>query len=275
MDLLSRPELLDRLAAAYALGTLRGGARRRFETLARRSPALRLRAQLWQERLMSLTELQHAQVPGPNVWKRIENLVAAEARPQAAAPVLAAPAAPAEKLLRALGLWRLGALAGAVATVAAVVVALNLRGDLQGSQTELAALQTQGRALAQQNATLTAQLAAQPDIRYVAVLADDKATATVLATFDPKHNTLTLKRVGNYQEAADKSLQLWAIPAAGAPRSLGVLGADAVARLAAAEQVVGQSPLLAISLEPKGGVPGEGGPTGPVLFKGAVLQTPL
>lgn len=263
MELLNHPELLDRLAAAYALGTLRGGARRRFEALARRSPAVRVSAQVWQERFMSLTELQHGQAPHPNVWKRIENLVVAE-RPL-----------PAPTRQRAPGFWRLGALAGAVATVAAVAVALGLRGDLRGTEQQLAQLQAQGRELATRNAALTAQLAAQPDIRYVAVLADDRASATVLATFDPKHNTLTLKRVGSYQEAADKSLQLWAIPAAGAPRSLGVLGTDAVARFTAAEQVVGQSPLMAISLEPKGGVPGEGGPTGPVLFKGAVLQTPL
>jgi anti-sigma-K factor RskA len=34
-------------------------------------------------------------------------------------------------------------------------------------------------------------------------------------------------------------------------------------------------PALAISLEPKGGVPSSGGPTGPVLFKGALIQTAL
>jgi anti-sigma-K factor RskA len=263
MDLLKHPELLDRLASAYALGTLRGGARRRFEALARRSPPVRVAAQVWQERFISLTELQPGEAPDANVWKRIENLVVAE-RP-----------APAPSAAPTANRWRWGALAGAIATVAALAVALNLRGELQGTQQQLAQLQTQGRELAARNAALTAQLAAQPEIRYVAVLADDKAAATLLATYDPKHTTLTLKRVGSYQEAADKSLQLWAIPAAGAPRSLGVMSAEAVARFPAVEQVVGQSPLLAISLEPKGGVPGEGGPTGPVLFKGAVLQTPL
>ena len=33
--------------------------------------------------------------------------------------------------------------------------------------------------------------------------------------------------------------------------------------------------LVSRSLEPKGGVPSEGGPTGPVLFKGALIQRML
>ncbi len=274
MNITDRPDLVDRLAAAYALGILRGGARRRFETLARRSPGLRVAAQLWQERLMSITELQLREAPGPNVWKRIENLIAAQ--PRALPAVAPAAAGVASDLLRrARNLWRGAALAAGVASLAAVVVALNLRGELDGQAAQLAQARTQGLTLVRQNAELMAQLQAQPDIRYVAVLADDKAAPSMLVTFDPKHSRLTLKRVGGYQEAADKSLQLWALPPGGAPRSLGVLGSDAVARLAAVEQVVGQSPAMAVSLEPKGGVPGEGGPTGPVLFKGAVLQTPI
>ena len=59
---------------------------------------------------------------------------------------------------------------------------------------------------------------------------------------------------------------------AGGPRSLGVLGADKVLNFAAAEGDVREVPTLAISLEPKGGVPSAGGPTGPVLFKGALIQ---
>ena len=263
MDLTQHPELLDRIAAAYALGTLRGGARRRFEAMARGSPTVRAAALVWHERLNALTELQRAEAPGPNVWKRIENLLDAQPRPQA----VAAPA-------RAPRLWKLGALAGALATIAAVAVVLNLSRDLDLRDSELAQLRQQGTQLAQRNSQLAAQLQAQPDIRYVAVLADEKASASMLALFDPKHNTLTLKRVGEYQEAADKSLQLWALTD-GTPRSIGVLSGEAVMKLAAVEQQLQQSPALAISLEPKGGVPGEGGPTGPVLFKGAVLQTPL
>jgi anti-sigma-K factor RskA len=272
MNLLRHPELVDRLAASYALGTLRGGARRRFEALARRSPQVRVAAQVWQERFMSMTELQQSEAPNPQVWKRIENLVASERLPL---PVVDGPSARADFLRRALNWWRAGAVAAAVVAVAAMAVTLNLRGELGARDTQLAQLQGQGRDLARRNQELVSQLQAQPDVRYVAVLTDDKANPAVLATFDPKRNTLTLKRVGAFQEGPDKSLQLWAIPPAGTPRSLGVLSQQPVLRLTAAEQVVGQSPALAISLEPKGGVSGENGPTGPVLWKGAVLQTPV
>lgn len=271
MNILNRPDLMDRLAAAYALGTLRGGARRRFEALARQSPTLRVTAQVWQERFMSMTELQQSEAPGPNVWKKIENLVAAEAR-----PVAAAPAAPLATLARkAESFWRLMTMGAGAVALGVLAVTVSLRMQLEDQRTELAQVQTRGQTLARQNEQLLAQAQRQPDVRYVSVLMDDKSAPAMLATFDPKHGTLTLKRIGSYQEGPEKSLQLWAIPASGAPRSLGVLGEQPVLRLAAQEQVVGQSPALAISLEPKGGVPGEGGPTGPVLWKGAVLQTPI
>ena len=108
----------------------------------------------------------------------------------------------------------------------------------------------------------------------VAVLADDRSSASMLVTFDPKHSTLTLKRLGTFQEGPSKSLQLWAVPPSGGPRSLGVLGETPVVKLTAAENQVRDPHMLAVSLEPKGGVPGEGGPTGPVLFKGPMLPTP-
>jgi anti-sigma-K factor RskA len=269
MNILGRPDLMDRLAAAYALGTLRGGARRRFEALARRSPALRAQALVWQERFMSMTELQPSEVPSPNVWKRIANEVAAQPRPAAAAPG-------ADLLRRARDWWRAGALAAAVVGIAAIAVTLNLRNDLAFSQEQVAQLRQQGLQLASQNRELAARMQAQPEVRYVSVLHDDKATPMMLALFDPKHGTLTLKRMADFAEGPEKSLQLWAVPATGgAPRSLGVLPEQEVLRLPAQPQLVAQSPLFAITLEAKGGVP-EGTPAqGPVLWKGAVLQAPL
>lgn len=271
MNILERPELVDHLAASYALGTLRGGARRRFETLARSSPALRVAAHVWQERLMSITELQQSETPSANVWKRIENLLATEPRAMAAAVADGGT----DLLRRARNWWRAGALAAVTATVAVVAITLNLSGELQGTQVQLAQLQAQGRDLVRQNTQLVAQLQAMPDVRYVSVLHDDKATPMMLALFDPKHNTLTLKRMGNFQEGPEKSLQLWAVPPSGAPRSLGVLADQPVLRLTAAEQVVGQSPLFAITLENKGGVPEGTAAQGPLIWKGAVLRTPL
>ena len=97
----------------------------------------------------------------------------------------------------------------------------------------------------------------------------------MLVTFDPRKRTLSLQRIGDFQVGADKSLQLWALPPSGGPRSLGVLGEQRIVRLEATEGDVASVPTLAISLEPKGGVPGAGGPTGPVLFKGALIQNSL
>ena len=52
-------------------------------------------------------------------------------------------------------------------------------------------------------------------------------------------------------------------------------GNDKVLRLTAAEGDVRELPTMAICLEPKGGVPSAGRPTGPVLFKGVLIQKVL
>src|SRR5215208_3695310 len=115
MNLLDHPELADRLAAAYGLGTLRGGARRRFEAQARRSPALRAAALAWQERFAAMTELQPGEAPSANVWKRIEIELTNQRRPGAVTS--------AEPLSqRALRWWRGAAFAGGLATAAAIGV---------------------------------------------------------------------------------------------------------------------------------------------------------
>ena len=67
MNLLKNPALLDQLAACHALGTLRGGARRRFEALARTHAPVRAAALIWQGRMASVAELQPQAAPSPAV----------------------------------------------------------------------------------------------------------------------------------------------------------------------------------------------------------------
>jgi anti-sigma-K factor RskA len=256
MNISNNPSLVEQLAASYALGTLRGGARRRFETLARDNATLRAAALIWQGRLASVAELQPQAAPSPLVWQRIENLVKADKQAQSMQAARVTPVA-AGNWWASLGLWRGATGAAALAAVVALVAGLNLNTRLNGQLQEL-----------------TAKLAATPEIQYVAVLADDKAEASMLVTFDPKNGRLLLKRVGAFREQADKSLELWALPPGAAPQSLGVLSAEPVVRLTAAGGALRQVPTLAISLEPKGGVPPGSGPSGPVLFKGALIQTP-
>ena len=266
MNLSQNPELLDRLAAAYSLGTLRGGARRRFEQLAREYPQVRAAALLWQGRWSAFSELQQPVAPDDAVWVRINNLLQAEkTNAQLAQQRNAAPPLP----VRALAWWRGLALAGSFAAVAAVAVGLwSHQGLKVASQQQLASLQTQLQ-------TALAALQAAPQIQYVAVLADGKADASMLVTFDPKNKLLVLQRVSGFKEADNQSLQLWALPQQGAPRSLGVMGAGKLEQISAQETDVNAIPALAISLEPKGGVPSATGPTGPVLFKGALIRRDL
>lgn len=259
MDIHRHPELIDRLAAAHALGTLRGGARRRFEAIAREQPAVRVAALVWQGRVSGMTELQPPAEPAPAVWNRIHNLVRADGEQRAMAAARTAPAAPAPRgWWHHLPLWRSAGIAGLCTLVIAAVTVSGLRERLDTQTAQVAALQQ--------------QLASTPEVRYVAVLQDDRDQPAVLVTFDPRNNRLSLQRVGGFQEAADRSLQLWALPPDSAPRSLGVLSPERLLQLAASESAVREVPALAISLEPLGGVPSERGPTGPVLFKGALIQ---
>ncbi len=64
-------ELLDRLAAEYVLGTLRGRARRRFERWLL-SPQVSSLVHAWEERLAGLEPALEAVMPPAKVWSGIE-----------------------------------------------------------------------------------------------------------------------------------------------------------------------------------------------------------
>jgi anti-sigma-K factor RskA len=103
-----RPELRERLAAEYALGTLRGLARRRFERVLAADAALRDLVQDWELRLNLLAESAPAVAPPARVWERIVQRLG--------------PAPAREGLLarwwNSLGFWRGAGLLAMAATAA-------------------------------------------------------------------------------------------------------------------------------------------------------------
>jgi anti-sigma-K factor RskA len=67
----AHPELRDRLAAEYALGTLCGLARRRFERLLPGNAGLRDLVKDWELRVNLLAESAPVVEPPPHVWEQI------------------------------------------------------------------------------------------------------------------------------------------------------------------------------------------------------------
>lgn len=106
----SRPSLVDRLAAEHVLGTLRGPARRRFESLLPAHPAMRAAVAAWQTRLLPLCAIVRPVQPSPRVWAGVEQRLFADA-------------APVPRWWQRLALWQ-GA--SAFATVAALSLGLVL-----------------------------------------------------------------------------------------------------------------------------------------------------
>ncbi len=95
------PDLAHRLAAEYALGTLRGRARARFEAIARADAEVDAIRRQWEAAFAPFTERVPAVEPPARVWARSEERVT---RPRGA--------------WSSVGFWRsFGMLAGGVATV--------------------------------------------------------------------------------------------------------------------------------------------------------------
>jgi anti-sigma-K factor RskA len=231
MNIRDNAQLRDRLAAEYALGTLRGGARRRFETWLRDDRLLRAAVADWQGRLAPLAELQRPVTPPARVWEAIERRLA---------PAPEGPRAPWWQFWRTSAARPWGVLALAASAGALVLVV-----------------------------RLAAPPVSAPRTEQIAALSDAQSQTVMVVTADTRHGRLRVRVAEDVHVPADRTLQLWAITRAGKPRSLGILPDNRSTDLALdARAVAPDVALLAISLEPKGGSPDPNGPTGPVLYKG-------
>lgn len=252
-------KLRQMLAAEYALGTLRGRARRRLEKLAEKDLGLRREITFWESRLAELgLELKPVEPP-PAVWLGIEH------RTRVAAPKVTPirpPAAPAAATAKPASPWRI--LAG-LATAAAVVVAV-LVGQ-RGTAPE-------GIATPGPIAKIEPSAPAKPaEPTYVALLKLPEATMQWTFSIAPEHGRVKVAASGEYAQLGAHSLELWVITPGG-PVSLGVLPVSGTAEMPMPSELAaaaGDTMTLAVSLEPVGGSP-TGKPTGPVLTSGAAVK---
>lgn len=255
MNIAQHPELVERLAAAYALGTLRGPARRRFEALARQHPGVRAAVLKWESHWSGLTEIQAEYTPPAAVWRRIDNLVQADeakAKLAQARQSITFFSEPQHRWWHSWPLWQ-GTAFASLTIAALVVIQVG-----QQQKLEVAQLQQERQSLA--------------STKVVAILADGQAKAQLVVSYNTRDSVLIVEHVGAYRAADDKDLQLWALPPGNAPVSLGVLTRQGMMRVPLKNQDLAAIPAMAVSLEPLGGVPGHSGPTGPVIFKGSVIR---
>lgn len=245
MKITNNPELISRLASEYVLGTLRGGARRRFAQMMKRDAALRKAVAMWEAHLTPLAERVEPIAPPTRVWNNIESRISGSMpESRASAGVSSTSIAPAKAgFWSSLTFWR--GLGFAATSVAAVLLAFTLRTNP----------------------------AVNTEPMMMAVLEDQGEARMVVE--QPKSGYLMVKMVKPWVAADDKSMELWVIPKDGAPRSLGLINQTGETKLAKPDMDIRliDGAVFALSKEPKGGSP-TGAPTGMVLCKGVIARMP-
>jgi anti-sigma-K factor RskA len=228
------PELRERLAAEYVLGTLPIRSRRRFERLMTEDPALARVVAVWADRLAPIDAAIAAEDPPARVWRSVQARIAADG----------VPPAPAHGWFRSLAFWR-GLAVVATAAAAGLIIYVGAFTVRPGP----------------------------PAPAVVAVLADQSGDPSWIAIAGPRGGEVSVSAARPQTEDPRHSLELWGI-VGGAPRPLGLLAPrSGNVSIIRAAQLPPPGDLLAVSLEPPDGSP-TGLPTGPVLSKGKVLIRP-
>ena len=232
MDTRGNDRLREMLAAEYALGTLRGGARRRFERLARDDDGLRLLALQWGDRLAPLIDGLPSRVPPRRVWDGIA------ARLPGGTVRHAGGVASVVPWWERLAFWRGLALATTFAALVAIGVDLVPRPE---PAPRLVRVETMPSAIA----TLVEPKTGKPVAVVFTAASGDAMTVRVAADVDVP---------------AGHVLQLWMAPRdAEGLLSMGVLPGDArqvAAHMAGLDAAtLKRAKAFGLSLEPIGGSP--------------------
>jgi anti-sigma-K factor RskA len=186
------PQRLDRLAREYALGTMTGRPRRRFEKVLSDAPQAARAVAAWQERFTVLAAGVPPMQPRDQVWNGLEKRLFAPAK--AAEPARG----PLQWLWNLLSVRSLG---GALAGVLLCVVVLRSQPGLIGMEP--------------QSDKLPAS--------YVGLLLDNAGKPAILANSRRQGKVLTVKVLQPVAVPPGKVAQLWAFPAGGKPFPVAVL----------------------------------------------------
>jgi anti-sigma-K factor RskA len=244
----NKPELIERLVAEYVLGTLTGGARRRFAAWMVEDAALRRTVAQWEARLTPMAAAVREVAPPKTLWPAI----AAQIAPKATETF---------SWWSSLTFWRSFGL-----TASGVAAALALFIGVRPPQI-VERVQIVEREVVKPVRVSDGANPWQPS--YVATLTDASGKTMMMVYIGRKSDELWIKYEGD-NVPEDASLELWGMDESGQPKSLGLVrakGKNIMKLPVIADKSIAQYKALAVSMEPPGGSK-TGLPTGPVMFKG-------
>lgn len=219
----------DIVAAEYVLGVTPAQERQDVARRVATDAEFARLVEAWEERLSPLAR-HYEEVPPPEAVKRaLDQRLFDTARSESVTP----------SLWQSLTVWRGIAAASLVALLVYAAI------PLVGPPTE------------------------RPAVELVASLAAEDSDVRYLAVYDAARDRVGLSRLSG-APAAERDFELWVIEGENAPVSLGIIPPGETVHLTIPEDVsraLGESAILAISLEPAGGSP-TGQPTGPVVAAG-------
>ena len=251
------PTLLEHLASQYVLGTLQGGARRRFERLQLDRIDIRMQVATWEMRLGQMAQSIPPQQVSPNLWPAISIRTQpfnAQTTPRAGA------VSPSKAQPTASGLWGwlkpvgfgLGGLSVGLLAASALfftVPTLFITSDQIAMRT--------GEKLPQS---------------YVGLLTDAQGNGKLLASSLRQGKTMTIKVIDPITAPAAGRLVMWAVPSDpaknGPPFVLGnvpVTGSAAAQLPDTSEKLLSKVSKLIVTVETE---PNPTQPSGTLVYSG-------
>ncbi len=229
-----RPELRDRLAAEYVLGTLHGRARARMQQLLRDDLLLQARVAFWEHKLMPMASPLSAAAPSAKVWRAIASRVALR-----------------EQRVRWWARWFEARTLGSLAAGLMLGLTLTLIGP---ALLERDAPEIQDSQLPQS---------------YVGVLATAEGRTGVIVSSLRHGKVMDVKQVLPVPVASGQTLYLWAIEADGKTRPIGPVPQGKFVQVALAqtsETLFASATELALSIEAESAAPSS--PSAPFVYRG-------